>query len=91
MKIIRKTNIFIKTERKLIIRKETANEIICCEQCAEQMLAAQVSADFFGVSSRKIYRLIDRDQIHFVETEANEIYVCPVSIKKILELPELSA
>lgn len=91
MKIIRKTNVFIKTKRKFIVGNESPPEFICCEECAEQMIAAQASADFFGVSSRKIYRLIDKDKIHFVETETNKIYVCPVSIKKILDLPESSA
>ncbi len=91
MKIIRRTNIFIKTKRKFIVSNQTLPEIICCEECVEQMITAQASADFFGVSSRKIYHLIDKEKIHFVETEANQIYVCPASVKKILESPETSA
>jgi len=85
MKITRKTNVFIKTERKFFVARQTVNEPICCGQCAEPMTPAQISADFFGISSRTIYRLVESEKIHFVETEANEIYVCPVSVKRALE------
>ncbi len=85
MAIIRKTNVLIKTARKFIIHQPAAAEKIWCEQCGEQMIQAQTSADLFGISSRKIYRLIEREEIHFVETLANEIYVCPISIRKVLE------
>ncbi|MDQ2746313.1 MAG: hypothetical protein M3T96_03530 [Acidobacteriota bacterium] len=85
MAIIRKTNVLIKTARKFIIYQSAAAEQIRCEQCGEQMMQAQTSADLFGISSRKIYRLIEHGEIHFVETLANKIYVCPVSIKKASE------
>lgn len=84
MRITRKTNVFIKTERKFVVR-QTENEPICCEQCAEPMIPAQISADIFGISSRTIYRLVESEKIHFVETEANEIYVCPVSVERALK------
>jgi hypothetical protein len=77
MGIIRKTSILIKTERKFVVRQLQSDAQIYCEKCAEQMIPAQASADLFGISSREIYRLIETEQIHFIETEANEIYVCP--------------
>jgi hypothetical protein len=86
MKITRKTNVFVKTERKIIVRGGSSKDFVCCADCAEQMLPAQTSADFFGISSREIYRFIESGKIHFVETEANEIYVCPVSVRRVLEL-----
>ena len=86
MKITRQTNISVITERKFIVRRESANRLVRCEPCDQPMLAAQTAADFFAVSSRILYRLIEANSIHFTETEANEIYVCPISIKRILEL-----
>lgn len=43
-------------------------------------MPAQAFADFFGASLRAIFRFIEADEIHFVETERNEIYVCPTSV-----------
>ena len=84
MKIIRRTNI-IKTKRSLTVPSKPAAEIILCPQCAELMTRTQMCANFFEVSSRVIYRLIDAGEIHFVETDRNEIYVCPVSARQIAE------
>lgn len=83
MEIIKKTSILVKTRRRFVISGLPPNEIIHCEQCAEQMIPAQASADFFGVSSRVIYRLIEQENIHYLETK--EIYVCPASIADALK------
>jgi hypothetical protein len=85
MKITRKTNVLVKTERRFVVRQHPSDETIQCGQCAELLIPAQMSADFFGISSRTIYRLIESGKIHFVETEANEIYICSASLKEILE------
>jgi len=85
MRITRRTNVFIKTGRKFVVRQQSADELISCGQCAEPMIPAHVTADLFGFSSRMIYRLIESEKIHFVETEANEIYVCPNCVKRVLE------
>ena len=82
MRITRKTNITVTTEQKFIVQKQTAKEIVCCEQCRAEMISAHVSAEFFGISSREIYRLIEAGKIHFVETDRNEIYICPVSVEQ---------
>lgn len=76
---------FIKTERKLIVRQQSANGFVVCERCSEPMILAQTTADLCGISSRVIYRLVAAGEIHFVETDANEIYICPVSARQIAE------
>jgi hypothetical protein len=83
MRIIRKTSILIKTERKFVVRQAQSDAQIWCKQCAEQMIPAQTSADLLGISSREIYRLIETEEIHFIETEANETYVCPGLVKTV--------
>lgn len=88
MKITRRTTVFVKTERKFLVARSISKELIRCEQCGEQMIPAQSSADFFQVSSRRIYRLIESEKIHFAETAANEIYVCLISVNEILNRAE---
>ena len=85
MKITRKVNVSFITERKIIASSPpAANKVIYCRDCAVEMIPARLSADFFGFSSRVIYRLIEADKIHFLETEGNEIYICPVSTAEVL-------
>lgn len=91
MRITRKTNVLVRTERRFVVRRQSSDETISCGECAELMLPVQACADFFGVSSRAIYRLIESGKIHFLETEANEIYICPASVKEILEITQSSA
>ena len=47
------------------------------------MISAQTSAHLFSLSSREIYRFIETGQIHFIETETDEIYVCPDSLAQM--------
>ncbi len=85
MKITRKVNISFATERKITASSPSAaNEIVHCRDCAVEMIPAQIFAEYFGCSSRLIYRLIEADKIHYLETESNEIYICPVSAAEVL-------
>lgn len=77
MEIKRKTNILVKTERKLVVQMDETGEQPGCENCAEQMFTAQSAAVFFGISTREIYRLIETGKIRFIETESKIIYICP--------------
>lgn len=86
MKITRKINILVSARRKFVIRQPLSDEQKICEQCGGLIMTAQAATDFFGVSSRTIYRLIEQTIIHFTETEVNEIYVCPNSIREALQI-----
>jgi len=77
MEIIRKTNILIKTERKFVIRQSSAEEEIWCETCDGQMITAQNAAVLHGISTREIYGLVEKGTLHFVESGAKILYVCP--------------
>jgi tyrosine-protein phosphatase YwqE len=85
MKVIKRTNILVETKRRYVVSSRQVGEMIQCTHCLEQMISAQASADFFGASSRKIYRFIEREVIHFAETDTNQIYVCPTSVKAALD------
>lgn len=49
------------------------------------MILAAGAATLFGVSNRIIFRRIEQQQIHFLETDTNEIYVCLTSTTAALE------
>lgn len=83
MKITRRTNISVTTERRLVVRQPET--VIGCPSCVAPMIPAHIFAEFFGISSRTIYRLIESDAIHYTETETNEIYVCQISVERALE------
>ncbi len=77
MEIKRKTNILVKTARKLVVRMDETGEHPGCENCAEQMFTAQSAAFFYQISTREIYRLIETGKIRFIETVSKDIYICP--------------
>lgn len=80
MEITRTTDILVETKRKFIIRHPPTDAQILCERCAGQMITAEATAVLFAVSRRVVYRLIENEAIHFFETEAGAIFVCPQSL-----------
>ena len=84
MEIIKKTHILVKKSKEFAVRQTSSAEQILCRQCGFLILTAQKAADLCAVSTRLIYRLIEAESVHFIETGANEIYVCPVCVKWIL-------
>lgn len=83
MRITRKTRISYVAEKETSItpQKENTNSGLC-HLCEAEMIPAQIAGEYFNVSSRTIYRLIEADKIHFFEAEDHKIYICPVSFEK---------
>lgn len=75
MEIIRKTNVLIKTQKRLIVRHPEGVEEVWCDKCAERMVTARQAAVLNGTGDRAIFRLIENGGIHFVEM-GPETYVC---------------
>lgn len=78
MEIIRKTSVFIKTERRLTVRGGGPRDEIWCEKCAGPMVTAREAAEAQRTGTRAIYRLIEEGRVHFVEIGA-EVLVCPAA------------
>ncbi|MDQ4123572.1 MAG: hypothetical protein M3209_19210 [Acidobacteriota bacterium] len=78
MEIIRrKTNIVVKTERKIVVRQSSpGEEVFLCEECDEQMIMPQTAAVLYDISTREVYRLVEEGKIHFLETDSKDIFVC---------------
>jgi hypothetical protein len=70
-----KTEIVFEIE-ELITVKSSRNFIGFCRRCDRRgwMLKTETAAALSDLSEREIFRLIERNEIHFVETE--RIFVC---------------
>ena len=85
MEIKRKTEIFVETSRRFVIHGPESAEQIVCRECGEPMLAAEQAAALFDIGRRTVYQIIENATIHFVETEAGVLLVCPDSLSRILQ------
>jgi hypothetical protein len=82
----RKTEIIFETEdlTSVKIRRRFAGS---CRQCnaPSEMLPTDAAAALVGLSEREVFRLIEREKIHFVEAEW--VFVCRESLMNRLEKP----
>jgi hypothetical protein len=49
------------------------------------MITADEAAQLSFISSRLIYRLVEADELHYVETPENRLLICMDSLKQLLE------
>jgi hypothetical protein len=84
METKRTTEIFIETNRRIVIRQPDSAAQIICPDCAEPMLTAERTAVVFGISRRTVYQIVENTAAHFVETEAGILQVCPNSFGEFL-------
>lgn len=73
--------IFVTTQRTFTVRP-TGPDIAppICPQCAAPMVLAEQAAMGCGLSRRTLYQLVERGAVHFLETEAGWLWVCPPSL-----------
>jgi hypothetical protein len=83
----RRTEITIETERLLIIHRRKPPARAWCPSCdvEVQMITADEAAQLSFISSRLIYRLVEADELHYVETPENRLLICMDSLKQLLE------
>lgn len=83
----RRTEITIETERVLVISKRNTSALAWCSACGsqEQMITPEVAAKTISLSTRAVYRLIESDQLHFIETHDNRLWICVNSLNRIIE------
>lgn len=84
MEIIRKTDILVETRRRFIISQPESDEQFFCPHCPGQLISAEASAVLFNLSRRAVYRIIEKEAVHFCETENGLIFVCPESFAETL-------
>ena len=79
---MKKTEITIETHQVKVIRRSRRAERAWCAACGAmvQMVTAEQSALLAGVTTRAIYRWVEEGRLHFTETEAGGLLVCPGSL-----------
>jgi hypothetical protein len=88
VKLIRRREVTIQTSETFVLRSSQITCGITCTECASgvAMLTPDAAASLFGVPSRWIYRWIETGQLHFQETPAGSVLVCPNSLQKAVQL-----
>ena len=84
MKIKRKFDLLIETNRRYVIRQAQSGEQIACAQCGEPMLTTEQAAGFLNIKQRRIFQIIETKAAHFTETEAGVAMICILSLKEAL-------
>jgi hypothetical protein len=72
-----------------VIRQEPKGRVSAwCDACAEEIecLTVEQAVTLTGLSARKIFRLVEAEGIHFCETEAGRLFICPNSIASFVRL-----
>lgn len=84
----RRTEITIETERLLIIRSRKTSAQAWCTSCDRQvhMITIDEAAQVAKVSSRLVYRLVEADELHFIETTDKRLLICVNSLHQLMEV-----
>lgn len=81
MKRKRRVEVVIETKRRVMFGKPGATPVPPCELCSGMLVPAELAVAMTGLSSRAIHRLVEAGQIHFAETPAGALLVCPDSFR----------
>jgi hypothetical protein len=74
----KRTKLTIETEHLLIIRGGSSYQCAKCEACGEvvPLITVDEAAMLAQVGSRAIYRLVEAEKIHFIETRNELLLIC---------------
>ena len=66
--------------------KETATRK--CDECGQSqtMFSPEIIAEQFSPSTREIYRMIEAGEVHYLETDEKQVFVCMNSILGVAKL-----
>jgi hypothetical protein len=76
----RRVEIVVETRRVVTIRKPVPSPVPPCGVCAGPLVPSEVAVTVTGLSSRTIHRLVETGEVHFAETPAGALLVCPNSL-----------
>ena len=71
-----------RTDEITIIRPAPRLIALWCAGCAQlvQMATPEDLTALLGIRTRLIYRLVEQDQVHFVESDGGALFVCCASV-----------
>jgi hypothetical protein len=66
-----------------VVYQPAANITGRCEQCGKEvlLLSAESAAAAQGTSPREIYRWLDENRLHFLESPSGTVFICSESLK----------
>ena len=78
----KRTEITIETERLLVVGHTTKQATDWCAACGRQveLISADEAAVRARVSSRTIFRWVESGRLHYTETPAGLLLICPYSL-----------
>lgn len=85
------TEIYIETRERLVFRTTSADEIeMVCPSCdsVSIFIRPERAALLFNLTAREVYNRIERDAVHFLETDSGATLVCAASLSD--RQPELT-
>lgn len=85
MEIKRKFEMLAATKRSFVIRQSPPCEQILCTECGEVMLTAEQTSRLLGIEQRRIFRIIEKAEAHFTETETGAVMICLTSLAAVLD------
>ena len=87
----RKAKLTIETERVLIVRGGDYQRLHRCEVCGEivRLVTVDEAAKLTPFGSRAIYKLIEDEKIHFIETGDKRLLICLNSIRRSLSQTDM--
>ena len=82
MKRTRRTRTTVEKHEVVVIRGSRKLKRVFCPECAEAvaLVALDEAVRISGIGSRAIYRLIEKEQIHFTETPERGALICPATL-----------
>lgn len=88
MEIKRKFEKLVVTKRRFVIRQTSTVKQTACAECGAPALTIAQAAVLFGITQRRIFRIIEAGGAHFTEAEAGAVMICLNSLAVFLEANE---
>jgi hypothetical protein len=82
-----RTRITIETSERLVIKPAQTTASANCSACGQQvqMVTPEQAVTLMSIRSRTVYKLVEAQEVHFMETQEGHLLICLNSLTKRLE------
>ena len=78
----RRLEIVVETTRRVTLRRRGAAPTARCGRCSNPLISTEEAVAVTGLSSRAVHRLVEAGEVHFAETPAGALLICPDSFAR---------